>query len=171
MKNGMKKRIITAGILCMMSLAVYGCGKSEEASKVSEEQEEADLSGETSGQEEEKAEIKNSSQDSSLMELSGDIQDIGDMQFTVSEILVSEGEGGAEIAISVTDESKMNLITVAYDEETYFYKRTIRNGGADYEDSDASPADLKKGNTAEMKGNYEGEIFHASEVQIVEVIF
>lgn len=169
MKNRMKKRIIAAGILCMMSLAVYGCGKSSE--EAVEEQEEADLSGETSGQEEEKSEIKTSAQDSSQMELSGDIQDIGDMQFTVSEIITLEGEDGEQIAISVTDESKMNLITVAYDEKTYFYKRTIRNGGADYEDSDASPADLKKGNTAEMKGNYEGEIFHASEVQIVEVIF
>lgn len=175
MKNRMKKMMMTAGILCMMSLAVYGCGKSEAAANISEEEkteepEKADLSKEASGQSEEKEEIKTTSWDSCQMELSGDIQEIGDMQFTVSEIITSEGEDGVQIAISVTDESKMNLITVVYNEDTYFYKRTIRNGGADFEDSDASPDDLKKGGTAEMKGTYEGEVFHASEIQIVEVI-
>lgn len=42
--------------------------------------------------------------------------------------------------------------------------------GADYEENEGSAADLKKGLTAEMNGGYEGDVFHAAEILIVEVI-
>ncbi len=107
-------------------------------------------------------------------ELSGDICEIGDMQFTVNEITITEDEMGGETAavmvIGAPGDGSANLITVVYDENTVFTKRTIWDMGARYEDKEAASADLEENLTAEMKGSYEGEKFHASEVRIVEVV-
>ncbi len=104
-------------------------------------------------------------------ELSGDICEIGDMQFTVSEITITEDEEGVETMVSAAPgNDSAKLITVVYDENTVFTKRTIWDMGARYEDKEAASADLEENLTAEMKGSYEGEKFHASEVRIVEVV-
>lgn len=153
------------GILSVLSTAVYGCsGNTEETETGQQEREEEP--------EEAAGDLEHAAESSALEELSGDVYEIGTMQFVVNEITVIKGEGDTAIMVvgAPGNEADMNLITVAYDEDTRFYKRTIRNGGADYEDSDASPEDLAEGMTAEMKGNYEGDVFHASEVQLVEVI-
>lgn len=170
------------GILSVLSTAVYGCsGNAEETGQQEreEEPEEAEPQKEAGKeasdskiQEEAAGDLEHAAEPSALEELSGDVYEIGTMQFVVNEITVIKGEGDTEIMVvgAPGNEADMNLITVAYDEDTRFYKRTIRNGGADYEDSDASPEDLAERMTAEMKGNYEGDVFHASEVQLVEVI-
>lgn len=185
--NRRKKWMMLIGTAGMLSMAVYGCKGTEAEPEIRQEESEAD-SAKTARQtgaadsdaqaeetgdasEESKGETEQSS--SAMEELAGDILEIGTMQFTVNKITqMTDEESGAEIMVigAPGNEQDMERITVTYDENTKFYKRTIRNGGADYEDTDASPDDLEKEMTAEMKGSYEGDAFHASEIQLVEVI-
>ena len=105
-------------------------------------------------------------------DLYGDICEVGDMQFTVTEIYMETGDNGAEIMTSTAPEvaGEAPKITVVYDENTKFVKQKIWDGGANHEEKEGSAADLKKGFTAEMNGSYEGDVFHAAAILIVEVI-
>ena len=105
-------------------------------------------------------------------DLYGDIWEVGDGQFTVTEIYNEKFEDGSEIMASPAEEAagEAPKITVVYDEKTKFIRQTIRDGGASHEEKEGTAADLEKGLTAEMNGSYEGDIFHATEILIVEVI-
>ena len=96
-----------------------------------------------SGQQEEKQ--TNSVSESGEPDLSGEIREISDQTFVLNEIIEEEGEGGTEIAALPLDEAEMSLITAVWDENTRFTRRTIKNGGADYEDSESSPEALETG--------------------------
>lgn len=121
------------------------------------------------------SENSSGSKSAAQTELSGEIREIGDMQFAVNEIItLNDNSGGLEAEIMVLDKpedtSAMSLITVNYDEQTVFTKQTIWDGGAKHEEEAATSADLKKGLSVNMSGNYEGDIFHASQIQIVQVL-
>ena len=61
------------------------------------------------------------------------------------------------------------LILVAYEENTHFYTRTIYNGGDSYEDTEATFQNIVKGLCVELKGSFENDVFHATEIRIVMV--
>ena len=105
-------------------------------------------------------------------DLYGDIVEIGENQFSVTEIYMETGDDGAEIMTSIASgmEEEASKITVTYDEDTKFVKQKIWDGGAGHEEKEGTAADLEKGFTAEMNGSYEGDVFHATEILIVEVI-
>lgn len=107
-------------------------------------------------------------------DLYGDIWEVGDGQFTVIEIYTDKTEDGGEIMAAPADgtdeQEEAPKITVAYDENTKFIKKKIWDGGAGHEETEGSAADLREGFTAEMNGSYEGDVFHATEIVIVEVI-
>lgn len=173
MKNRFRKFMMVIGTAGVLGMAVYGCGEKEEKTEKTEiRQEEHSEQEEGTQNPGDASEEKENAEQAEEEELCGDICKIGDMQFSVSEITVMEEESGTEIMVSAApgSEEAGNLITVVYDENTRFYKKTIWNGGKDYEDADASAEELTEGFTAEMKGHYEGETFYASEIQLVEVI-
>lgn len=58
------------------------------------------------------------------------------------------------------------LAQVVFDESTRFYTRTIYDGGERYEDSDAAFQDITKEQSVSLKGRFENDIFHATEVRI-----
>ncbi len=105
-------------------------------------------------------------------DLLGDICEIGDGQFTVTEIYTESNDDGSETMVSVAEgsEGASPKITVSYDENTVFEKQKIWDGGAGHEEREGSPSDLQKGFTAEMWGSYEGDVFHATAIKVVEVI-
>lgn len=103
-------------------------------------------------------------------DLYGDIWEVGESQFTVAEIYTGETEDGGDIMAAPADGTDEPKITVTYDESTEFVVKKIWDGGANYEEREGTAADLKKGLTAEMRGSYEGDVFHAAEILIVEVI-
>ncbi|MBP3460517.1 MAG: hypothetical protein J6K58_15055 [Lachnospiraceae bacterium] len=172
MKNRLRKTISGIGCICMMSLMVYGCGDSRENYMPQQTEETAAPTQEKSAEkpvEEQSQDRETEPESSSLEELTGDIQEIGDRTFVISEVVETE-DNGAQVAVIVVDEDMKNLIEVHYDENTKFSKRIIRDGGADYEDAEATSQDLAKGLLAEMKGMYQGEEFYASEIQLIQVI-
>ena len=102
--------------------------------------------------------------------LYGEIQEISDQTFVLNEAIEEAGESGTDIMMLPLDEEEMKLITVAWDENTRFVQRTIRNGGADYEDGESSSEALKTGAMTEVWGSYEGEVFRASLVRLTEMV-
>ena len=222
MKKKTGKMILLTGVLCILSLAVCACGKTEEASDTQEPQvvqgepipeddteddasapePEADAEGTDTGNEPESPEAspepqsgESSSQgtDSTQKEqpeaqsqstsgtsaewvdsnpnLEGDIKELKDGQLTVVENITAKSDNGGDIIVGPGsgDDSEFNKITVTYDENTLFAIRTIYDGGARFEMSAATAADLASGQFIAVWGSSSGSGLKATQICIIEV--
>ena len=223
MKKKAGKTILLTGVLCILSLAVCACGKTEEASDTQEPQlvqgepipeddtednvsapePEADAEGTDTGNEPESPEAlpepqsgESSSQgtDSAQKEqpeaqsqstsgtstewvdstpnLEGDIKELKDGQLTVVEAITEKSDNGGDIIVSPSssgDDSEFNKIEVTYDENTLFAIQTIYDGGARFEMSEATAADLASGQFIKVWGSSSGSGLKATQICIVEV--
>ncbi len=168
MRN-IRKRLLITGVIIVVGLSAAGCGKTTEEAP----------DAENPGQEAGAGDEGQSGEDISSLryipegegDLLGDICEVGDMQFTVTEIYTENLDDGMVMAsIAPEAEEDASKITVVYDENTVFEKQKIWNGGANHEEKPATAANLQEGFTAEMWGSYEGDVFHATAIKIVEVI-
>ena len=222
MKKKTGKMILLTGVLCILSLAVCACGKTEEASDTQEPQvvqgepipeddteddasapePEADAEGTDTGNEPESPEAspepqsgESSSQgtDSTQKEqpeaqsqstsgtsaewvdstpnLEGDIKELKDGQLTVVEAITEKSDNGGDIVVSPGsgDDSEFNKIAVTYDENTLFAIKTIYDGGARSEMSEATAADLASGQFIRVWGSSSGSGLKATQICIVKV--
>ena len=222
MKRKTGKMILLTGVLCILSLAVCACGKTEEASDTQEPQvvqgepipeddtednvsapePEADAEGTDTGNEPESPEAlpepqsgESSSQgtDSAQKEqpeaqsqstsgtsaewvdstpnLEGDIKELKDGQLTVVEAITEKSDNGGDIVVSPGsgDDSEYNKIAVTYDENTLFAIKTIYDGGARFEMSAATAADLASGQFIQVWGSSSGSGLKATQICIVKV--
>ena len=222
MKKKTGKMILLTGVLCILSLAVCACGKTEEASDTQEPQvvqgepipeddteddasapePEADAEGTDTGNEPESPEAspepqsgESSSQgtDSTQKEqpeaqsqstsgtsaewvdsnpnLEGDIKELKDGQLTVVEAITAKSDNGGDIIVGPGsgDDSEFNKIAVTYDENTLFAIRTIYDGGARFEMSAATAADLASGQFIAVWGSSSGSGLKATQICIIEV--
>ena len=222
MKKKTGKMILLTGVLCILSLAVCACGKTEEASDTQEPQvvqgepipeddteddasapePEADAEGTDTGNEPESPEAspepqsgESSSQgtDSTQKEqpeaqsqstsgtsaewvdsnpnLEGDIKELKDGQLTVVEAITEKSDNGGDIIVvpGSEDDSEFNKIAVTYDENTLFAIQTIYDGGARFEMSEATAADLAAGQHLRVWGSSSGSGLKATQICIVEV--
>ena len=222
MKRKTGKMILLTGVLCILSLAVCACGKTEEASDTPEPQvvqgepipeddteddasapePEADAEGTDTGNEPESPEVspepqsgESSSQgtDSAQKEqpeaqsqstsgisaewvdstpnLEGDIKELKDGQLTVVEAITEKSDNGGDIVVSPGsgDDSEYNKIAVTYDENTLFAIKTIYDGGARFEMSAATAADLASGQFIQVWGSSSGSGLKATQICIVKV--
>lgn len=191
MKKNVWNRIKLFALAGSMSLALLGCGGTggaKEEDPVQEEQPE-DLNSEgkempeggeeqpesPEGNTEPEKQADNTGAQDEEAPL-GEITELGDGQFTIKKFYQETLEDGSQLvgspAEGAEDEGEMEFgtLTVLCDENTHIYQRTIRDGGANYEDSESSFEKLEKGMEVSLKGSYEGDAFRATEVQIVEVI-
>ena len=222
MKKKTGKMILLTGVLCILSLAVCACGKTEEASDTQEPQvvqgepipeddteddvsapePEADAEGTDTGNEPESPEAspepqsgESSSQgtDSTQKEqpeaqsqstsgtsaewvdstpnLEGDIKELKDGQLTVVEAITEKSDNGGDIIVvpGSEDDSEFNKIAVTYDENTLFAIKTIYDGGARSEMSEATAADLASGQFIQVWGSSSGSGLKATQICIVKV--
>ena len=222
MKKKTGKMILLTGVLCILSLAVCACGKTEEASDTQEPQvvqgepipeddteddasapePEADAEGTDTGNEPESPEAspepqsgESSSQgtDSTQKEqpeaqsqstsgtsaewvdstpnLEGDIKELKDGQLTVVEAITEKSDNGGDIIVvpGSGDDSEFNKIAVTYDENTLFAIKTIYDGGARSEMSEATAADLASGQFIQVWGSSSGSGLKATQICIVKV--
>ena len=222
MKRKTGKMILLTGVLCILSLAVCACGKTEEASDTPEPQvvqgepvpeddteddasapePEADAEGTDAGNEPESPEAspepqsgESSSQgtDSTQKEqpeaqsqstsgtsaewvdstpnLEGDIKELKDGQLTVVEAITAKSDNGGDIIVvpGSEDDSEFNKIAVTYDENTLFAIQTIYDGGARFEMSEATAADLASGQFIQVWGSSSGSGLKATQICIVKV--
>ena len=214
--------ILLTGVLCILSLAVCACGKTEEASDTQEPQvvqgepipeddteddasapePEADAEGTDIGNEPESPESSPEPQsgesgsqgtDSTQKEqpeaqsqstsgtsaewvdstpnLEGDIKELKDGQLTVVEAITEKSDNGGDIVVSPGsgDDSEYNKIAVTYDENTLFAIQTIYDGGARFEMSEATAADLASGQFIQVWGSSSGSGLKATQICIVKV--
>ena len=222
MKKKTGKMILLTGVLCILSLAVCACGKTEEASDTQEPQvvqgepipeddteddasapePEADAEGTDTGNEPESPESSPEPQsgesgsqgtDSTQKEqpeaqsqstsgtsaewvdstpsLEGDIKELKDGQLTVVEAITEKSDNGGDIVVSPGsgDDSEFNKIAVTYDENTLFAIKTIYDGGARFEMSAATAADLASGQFIQVWGSSSGSGLKATQICIVKV--
>ena len=230
MKKKTGKMILLTGVLCILSLAVCACGKTEEASDTQEPQvvqgepipeddteddasapePEADAEGTDTGNEPESPEASpepqsgesssqgtDSTQKEQLEEqpeqqpeaqsqstsaasaewvdstpnLEGDIKELKDGQLTVVEAITEKSDNGGDIIVvpGSGDDSEFNKIAVTYDENTLFAIQTIYDGGARFEMSEATAADLASGQFIQVWGSPSGSGLKATQICIVKV--
>ena len=222
MKKKTGKMILLTGVLCILSLAVCACGKTEEASDTQEPQvvqgepipeddteddvsapepeadaEETDTgnepespeaspepqSGESSSQgtdstQKEQPEAQSQSTSGTSAEwvdstpnLEGDIKELKDGQLTVVEAITEKSDNGGDIIVvpGSEDDSEFNKIAVTYDENTLFAIQTIYDGGARFEMSEATAADLASGQFIQVWGSSSGSGLKATQICIVKV--
>lgn len=198
MKKKTGKMILLAGVLCILSLAVCACGKTEEASDTQEPQvvqgepipeddteddasapePEADAEGTDAGNEPESPEPQSQSTSGTSAEwvdstpnLEGDIKELKDGQLTVVEAITEKSDNGGDIVVSPGsgDDSEFNKIAVTYDENTLFAIQTIYDGGARFEMSEATAADLASGQFIQVWGSSSGSGLKATQICIVKV--
>ena len=198
MKKKAGKTILLTGVLCILSLAVCACGKTEEASDTQEPQvvqgepipeddteddvsapePEADAEGTGTGNEPESPEAQSQGTSGTSAEwvdsnpnLEGDIKELKDGQLTVVEAITAKSDNGGDI-IAVPgsgDDSEFNKIAVTYDENTLFAIQTIYDGGARSEMSEATAADLASGQFIRVWGSSSGSGLKATRICIVKV--
>lgn len=187
MKKDWKKQMQIAALTALVSLSLAGCSgekKPEQTADVPEVSAPAGEEGnpvqepetpeQPEGKEPEGTAPEQEPDSSQAAEsLTGDIRELGDQTFTVAKALGEESEDGGDIlAVPAGDAplEETDLVTAAYDESTVFEKQTIWDGGAKHEETQGSAQDLEKGRMAVMSGYYEGQVFHAVKVRVVEVV-
>ena len=195
MKKKTRKMVLLTGVLCMLSLAVCACGKTEEPQDAAEPQvvqgepipeddtKEEDSTPEPSAETEgtggeDKQESPGASTsgtsaqwDDSTPNLEGSVKDLKDGQLTVVESIIEKADNGGDIMVGPGsgDDSEFNKVTVTYDENTLFGIQTIYDGGARFEMSEATAADLAAGQHIQVWGSSSGSGLKATEICIVKV--
>ena len=103
--------------------------------------------------------------------LEGDIKELKDGQLTVVEAITEKSDNGGDIVVSPGsgDDSEFNKIAVTYDENTLFAIKTIYDGGARSEMSEATAADLASGQFIKVWGSSSGSGLKATQICIVKV--
>ena len=103
--------------------------------------------------------------------LEGDIKELKDGQLTVVEAITEKSDNGGDIVVSPgsEDDSEFNKIAVTYDENTLFAIQTIYDGGARFEMSEATAADLASGQFIQVWGSSSGSGLKATQICIVKV--
>ncbi|MDE7272544.1 MAG: hypothetical protein K2N95_05700 [Lachnospiraceae bacterium] len=102
----------------------------------------------------------------------GTVWKIDENSFYIVPLETEILEGGAILAGSPSPDADIpdsELVSVVFDESTHFFIRTIHNGGESYEDSDATFQDIEKDQKVSLKGSFENDVFHATEIRISKV--
>lgn len=105
--------------------------------------------------------------------LEGDIKDIQAGQFTVIEAITGKSDNGGDVIVLPSaggDDSEYNKVTVTYDESTLFVVKTIYDGGARSEMTEATSSSLAAGQLVEVWGNSSGSELKATQICIVKVV-
>ena len=104
--------------------------------------------------------------------LEGDIKDIQSGQVTVIKATTGKSDNGGEIIAlpSGEDDSEFDKVTVTYDENTLFAVKTIYDGGARSEMTEATSSSLAADQLVEVWGDSSGSELKAIQICIVKVI-
>lgn len=108
----------------------------------------------------------------SAPDLEGDIKDLEDGRLTVVEAIQEKADDGGDIMISPGsgDDSEFNKVAVTYDQNTLFKMKTIYDGGASSELSEATAADMTSGQMVEVWGSFSGDSLKAARICIIKVV-
>ena len=196
MKNKLKKMILLLTVTSMLCLTTTGCSSApvsnQDPEPVSEADEtpedlpdneiQADKPEDLSDNESSQSEDENSSGkyhvfDPELAEyLDADFEctvwRLEEGSFYAAEVYCEILEDGSILSSAPSSYSSLNdsdLFQVIYDDDTYFYIRTIYDNGKRHEDTDAGPEDLEEYLNCDLKGSFKNDVFYATEIRIIKV--
>lgn len=192
MKNRVGKKVLGAGMLSVACILACACGKGageakeapiplEEAARQEDwedpQTKEPEISGENDGEtdiaRQGQADVENASEAwmDGVPDMEGEIKEISDGQITIIEAVTEKLEDNAEIMVlpSGEDDSEFHKVTVTYNENALFKIKTIYEGGARFEMSEATAADLACGQLVEVWGSDWDGCVEASQICIVKI--
>ncbi len=189
MRMKTRKIMVLLGIVCSFNTAITGCGAMHEyAAKTPEEQtdevsEEA-LSDILSKENDTDAEKAKENLDGKWQVLEpeiaaafdadfkGKVRRIEEDSFYIVETKVKILEDGSLATSTPSSNAPIpdsQLIQVVFDDDTTFLVRTIYDNGESCEDEEAGFEDLEENMAVDMKGHFEEDVFHATEIRLPEI--
>lgn len=161
MKKEFIKCMMGICVIGMMSLGMYGCraGSSSKEPVATE----AEAPGES-----EKSDVPEESEKE--ISLIGEIKEIESGRFRIAEALTGDEGDILAVPAAGVEVEEDDLKTIIYNEDTVFTFQTIWDGGAGHEEREGTADDLKEGLLVDMKGYYEDDVFHATEILISKVL-
>lgn len=189
MKPKLKKVMLLFSTVCILHALIIGCSSSLESIDTAEQDHAEDLLSEKSNNlspENNDKDMKKTQEnmtgkwqvfepevaaafDADFM---GKVWKITDDSFFIAEKKVRILDDGTLTSSSPSSNAYIpdsQLIHVVFDDNTYFYVRTIYNNGERYEDEEAGFQDLKPHMSVDMKGRFENDVFHASEIRLSKI--
>lgn len=188
MKKNLKKTLITLGTVCMLCMATTACGTDSGSGNAAKNPQTTgtDTKDASSDLDQSNADIQPEDPEGNGRwhvldpetarfvdaDFEGTVQKIGQGTFYVSEDIAEVFDDGSMVSTGVSPDATVedsDLLQVIYDDSTYFYIRTIYNGGASYEDSEVESGDLEQYASVSLKGDIRDDIFYADEVRISKI--
>lgn len=105
-------------------------------------------------------------------DFAGSVWKIEEDSFSIVEEYIEILDDGSILGASPSTDADIpdeELVPVFFDSNTHFYLRTIYDGGDRYEDTEATFQDLELQMTVELKGNFDNNGFHATEIRLSKV--
>lgn len=159
MKIEGKKFVALSGVVCILGLMAAGCGAG------AGQAERPGNAGTDAVSDETAAAAVDADFEGTVVKIDADAFYIMETQ---TEIL----EDGSMLAVETSTEGQIpesDMIQVVFEENPHFCLRTIYEGGARYEDAEASFHDVKEDMSVDLKGEFVGDIFHAKEIRLIQI--
>ncbi len=189
MKTKLKNAMVLSGALCILPMLSAGCGigaetaAKTEQTQVNTQSSEApnDTSSEEHTQDTQEAPEAATGKWQVLdpktaaafdADFMGDVRKITEDSFFVAETkaqILDDGSLTTSSPSTNADISDSQLIPVAFDDQTYFYMRTIYGNGESHEDKEADFSDIEEHMEVEMKGSFENDVFYATEIRLIKI--
>ncbi len=148
-KYGIKKAAFLLGVMCILCLAISGCGGKSAWSTLDQETAEAIDA-----------------------DFRGKVWKLEDGELYVAKCKVKVQEDGSINSSSPSSNAPLkdsDLIPVIYTEDTKFYVRNISGDGGESVDTEGSFEDLELHMTIDMKGEFGNDGFHPSQIRMLSI--
>ncbi len=186
MRDKIKKNMAALVAAAALGTAILGCGNTdgkepaaqaavqgqtapvgEDSASRDGEVLEAGTTEETASGQEQKA--QGSAEEEHII---GEIQEIGDGFLILNRYHEENLEDGGMLLMSPEEGSDVDkeLVTVFFEDGTLYSHLTIRDGGDSLEETEANPDELAAGIEVTVNGKQEEDGFHASKIQVMEVV-
>lgn len=190
MKYKCKKMTVLSLLICLFTMAAAGCSstsaagdetngptKLEAPEQITDEADETESDSNSDPADETESSGKWHAYDADLAaavdaDFEGSVYEINTDSFSILPIETSIIEDGSLLTVETAPGAEISdeeLVKVIFDNNTVFTMRDIYDGGARYEDSDASFQNIEKDISVSLKGNFQNDIFHANEIRIIKV--
>lgn len=170
MKKEFIKCMMGICVIGMMSLGMYGCRAGSSSKEPVATEAEAPGESEKSDVPEESEMPDVPEESEKEISLIGEIKEIESGQFRIAEALTGDEGDILAVPAAGVEVEEDDLKTIIYNEDTVFTFQTIWDGGAGHEEREGTADDLKEGLLVDMKGYYEDDVFHATEILISKVL-
>lgn len=184
-----RKIMVLLGIVCSFNTAITGCGAMHEYAARTPEEQTDEVSEEALSDmlsKENDTDMEKSKEDAAgkwqVLEpeiaaavdadFKGKVWKIEEDSFYIVETKVKILDDGSLATSTPSSNAPIpdsQLIQVVFDDDTTFLVRTIYDNGESHEDEEAGFEDLREHMAVDMKGHFEEDVFHATQIRLPEI--